>query len=293
MELLWTVGVMVAVEVVLLMLRDRSARLEVERLIERAGLPAESRLVEAAVKWQRRRQTILLTGMLAGTLVAGGVVLLVHNGLHFGFASGDVFDKRLLSWLFAAAAVAGAGGLATLAYNYRIVRSAGGGQRAAALRPRRLADYLSPLEIAIQYSCLVLPLVGIGMGVVVLGTAEHPARGWILVVSGLVAVPSWALGLLLQRRALQVNQPAGDKAELLWQEALRASTLRDLGASVLTICWLLGAAFPMSFDWPPDAPHFVQRLAPVLFLVAAAMLFARGVVAASRRGLGRVQRIAG
>lgn len=291
---LWLIGATVGVVVLLWIQRRRSAQLEVNRLIERAGLPAEPRLVEAALTWQQRRQETLLIGILIGTVAAGAVVLLVRNGLHVGLASSDVADDGLLTWLLAAAAVAGAGGLATLAYNYRVVReSRSEGRRTATLRPRQLADYLSPWEIVIQYSCLVLPLVAIGLGVVILGTADRPASGWILIVSGLVAVPLWALGLFLQRRALLVNRPSGDKAVLLWQEALRASTLRDVGSSVLMICWMLGAALPMSFQWPSGTPHFVQPVATVAFLVSVVMLCGRGVLAASRRGLGRVQRIAG
>jgi hypothetical protein len=62
---------------------------------------------------------------------------------------------------------------------------------------------------------------------------------------------------------------------------------------VLTVSWLLGAAMPMSFEWPSDVPGYVEPLATVLFLVSVALWCTALMVAASRRGLQRVQRVAG
>jgi hypothetical protein len=292
MDVLWLVAMMVLATGVMWTQRRKAAQTEVNRLVGRGGLPPEPDLVEAALQWYLRRQEVLLLGLLAGTLAAGVIVVLAYLGLGIGFETGAVLDVRLLTWMLAAAAAAG--GIATLGLSYRTVRaSRSDGRRTAALRPRRLSDYLSPIEIAIHYGAIVLPLVAIGLGIVVLGSNDHPARGWILIGSGLAAVPLWGTGVLLQRAALRVNQPSGREAELRWQEALRATTLRDLGSSMITVSWLLGASIPMSFQWPSDAPAFAEPLSVVLFVVAVGLLCVMWTVAASRRGLRRVDRVVG
>lgn len=292
MDVLWLVAALVLMSVVLWVQRRKAAQREVDRRVERAGLPGDRDLVEAALEWYRRRQEILILGVLAGVLVGGAAVVLVHLGIDLGFVPGTALDTRLFTWLLAA--MAAFGGFATLINGYRTVRAArSDGPRLAALRPRKLSDYLSPIEIAIYGGCVVLPLVGAALGVVVLGTNERPGRGWILIGSGLAGVVVWAIGLLLTRTALRVNQPSGREAELRWQEAFRATTLRDIGSAVLTVAWLLGAAMPMSFEWPSDVPGYVEPLATVLFLVAVALWCTALMVAASRYGLQRVQRVAG
>ncbi|MGW7681099.1 hypothetical protein ACWGID_10195 [Kribbella sp. NPDC054772] len=293
MDLFWLVAIMVAAALVLWVLRRKLAAAEVNRLVERGGLPAEPELVGAASKWYLRRQEILLLGLLIGILAGGAIAWLAHQGVGVGLTTGVGIDIRLLTWMLALAAAAG--GLANLVHSYRTVRlSRANGPRMAALRPRQLVDYLGPIEIAIQYAVVVLPLVTIGLGgLVVLGSDDHPARGWILIGSGLAAVPLWGCGLLLQRKALQVSQSSSRDAELHWQEAMRATTLRDLGSSAVTVCWLLGAGIPMSFEWPSDIPGFVDPLVSVLFLVAVGFFSVTSMAASSRSGLQRVQRVAG
>jgi hypothetical protein len=291
-DVLWVVAMMAFATGLMWTQRKKSARTEVNRLVDRGGLPPEPDLVESALRWYEHRQEVLLLGLLAGTLAAGGIVVVTYLGMDIGFETGAVVDVRLLSWLLAAAAAAG--GIATLGLSYRTVRaSRTDGPRMAALRPRRLRDYLSPIEIAIHYGAIVLPLAAIGLGILVLGSNDHPARGWILIGSGSAAVPLWASGLLLQRMALRVNQPSGREAELRWQEAMRATTLRDLGSSAITVSWLLGASIPMSFQWPSDVPGFAEPLSVVLFVVAVGLMCVMWAVAASRPGLRRVQRVVG
>ncbi|MEV5967709.1 hypothetical protein AB0L70_38435 [Kribbella sp. NPDC051952] len=291
-DVLWIVAMMVIATGIMWTQRRKMAKTEVDRLVARGGLPPERDLVESALKWYERRQAVLLLGLLAGTLAGGAIVVLAYVGMDIGFETGAVIDVRLLTWMVAAASAAG--GIATLGLSYRTVRASRiDGPRMAALRPRRLSDYLSPIEIAIHYGSLVLPLVAVGLGIVVLGSNDKPVRGWILIGSGLAAVPLWAVGAALQRMALRVNQPSGRQAELHWQEALRATTLRDLGSSMITVSWLLGASIPMSFQWPADAPAFAEPLSEVLFLVAVGLMCVMWGVAASRRGLQRVQRVVG
>jgi hypothetical protein len=258
-------------------------------------------LVAPAKVWFRQRQTILVLGVLAGTVVAGvvlGVADAVFGGkLDLGPAFGsDSFeltvDLRLLAWFLAITAAWG--GVATLLHGYRAVRLARvDGPRAAALRPRKLSDYLNPIEIAIYYLIVVIPLICVGLGVVVLGSADHPGRGWVLVASGAIAVLLWGGGVFVQRLALGVSQVSGRPEQLLWQEALRATVLRDLGTAMLAVSWLLGAMVPLSFSWPSDVPASFEWVGWWLVLGALVLTGIANAVAASRWGLPRVRRVVG
>lgn len=292
MDLAWVMAMLVGASAVLWMQRGKAAQREVDRLVGRGGLPPDPDLVEPALRWLRRRQETVILGVLTGTLAGGLIVLLIDQVVDIKLVDNTGLDVRLLTWLLGVTAAVG--GFATLAHSYRTVRASQGvGPRTAALRPRRLSDYLSPVEIAIHHGAVAVPLIAAGLGVVVLGSADHPERGWILVISGLLAVPLCAAGLLLQRMALGVHQPSGREAELRWQEALRATTLRDLGSAVVTVSWLLGAAIPLAFEWPHDVPGFVGPLDLVLFGVSLLAVVVVSLVALSRRGLQRVQRVVG
>jgi hypothetical protein len=291
MDLLWLVGTMAFALVLLLIFHKKAAKAEVDRLVTRGGLPPEPELVASALRWHERRQVIMIAGTLIGVVVGGVIVVIADLVLEIDLVASDGLDVRLLTWVLAAAAAVGGG--ATLLHSYRSVLAARtGGPRTAALRPRQLSDYLSPIEIAIHRGAVLLPLAAVGLGVVVLIGSDHPASGWILIASGLIAVPLWVVGLWLQQLALRVNQDSRGEIELRWQEALRAATLRDLGSAVVTVSWLLGAGVPMSFQWPSDIPGFVEPVTTGLFLVAMAALCVIWSVAASRRGLQRVQRVA-
>jgi hypothetical protein len=291
MDLLWLVAVMTLALAVLWAFRKKSAKAEVDRLVTLGGLPPEPGLVASALRWHERRQVIMIVGTLFGVLAGGAVIVLADLALDIDLVASEGLDVRLMTWMFAAAAAAG--GVATLLHSYRSVLAARtDGPRAAALRPRQLDDYLSPIEIAVHRGAVVLPLAAVGLGVVVLGGSDHPASGWILVASGLIAVPLCVAGLWLQQLALRVNQSSGGEVELRWQEALRAATLRDLGTAIVTVSWLLGTSVPLSFEWPSDVPGFVEPVAMVLFAVATAALCLIWGIAASRRGLQRIHRVA-
>ncbi|WP_433159186.1 hypothetical protein [Kribbella sp. CA-247076] len=252
--------------------RKSAARAEVSRWVGRGGLPAEPDLVAAAQTWFERRQTSVAIGVWVGMML-GGVLLLV---------TGAGLNPAVLTWWFAAVLLGG--GIATCARSYLAVRNARADEpRAAALRPRRLVDYLSAFEIWLQYGLLAVPLLA-----AVLGLFALHSGGWTLVAGGLVAVPMAAAAFYLQRLSLLLRQSATDAAGLQWQEAFRAVTLRDLGLAGMTISWLLGAAAALSFEWPDDVPGFVQPATYVLFLGSTLLIVASLVVSVSRRGLRRV-----
>ncbi|GAA0626882.1 hypothetical protein HPO96_36290 [Kribbella sandramycini] len=290
--MLVVLGVMVVALVIIWSQRKRAAEAEVNRLLRSGGLPADAELCESARLWFVRRQDIVVLGVLAGVVVTTVGLLVADLGFGADLVTGGELDLRLLTLLFAF--VAALGGVATLVHGYRAVRlSRVEGARQAALRPRRLDDYLNPIEVFAHRVIVVVPLVCVGLGVVVLGSADRPARGWILIGSGVLAVLLWAGGVWLQRMALGVSQASGRPEQLLWQEALRAATLRDLGSAMIAVCWLLGAAVPSSFEWPADVPAAFEWVGFAMFLVSMGLICVTTAVAVSRWGLGRVRRVVG
>ena len=271
----WMAVVTVALGLTLV-LRKATARNGVRRLVEGAGLPDEPDLVTAAQAWFQRRQAVVTIGFWLGMMAGGALLLITRSSL----------DSPLLIWWIAPAVLGGS--VATWVESYRMLRTADGGPRAAALRPRRLMDYLSGFEIAIQYGLVAVPLLTAGLGILVLTTADHPGRGWRLVVGGVAAVPLAAVAFFLQRLSLRASHPVGRESELRWREAFRAAMLRDLGMAGIAVSWVLGAAAALSFDWPDDVPGFVEPLTSVVFLGSTFLGVASVLVAMSKHGLRRV-----
>ncbi len=269
----WMLG-MTAATILAWFVRKSAARAEVGRWVERGGLPglpAEPELVAAAQAWFQRRQASVLIGTWIGMMVGGVVLLIAGAGLDVVF---------LACWF---AAVIFAAGIVTCVQSYRAVRKArADGPRAAALRPRRLADYLSEFEIWVQYGLIAVPVLVAALGLLALSSG-----GLLLVVGGLVAVPMMAAAFYLQRLLLHVSQPAGREAELQWQEVFRAARLRDLGAVGIWLSWLLGAA-ALSFDRPADVPGFVPTATYLLFGGSTILICASVVVSVTKHGLRRV-----
>ncbi|MFB6721387.1 hypothetical protein ACFCV3_14540 [Kribbella sp. NPDC056345] len=284
-------GLAMVILVVVWSQRKKTARSEVNRLIQHGGLPADPDLAESAIGWFQRRVGMLTMGYLLGILVGGVVLLFSGRAFRFGPETGSGAGLGPIVWAFAAAAFIG-GGL-TLLDAYRAVRrSKVDGPRTATLRPRRLGDYLTPVETAIHYGVVAIPLVCIGLGVGVLSSDNRPARGWLLVASGSVAVLLWGVGLALERMALRVSQPSGRPAQLLWHEAYRAATLRDLGTAIITVSWLLGASVPSSFEWQGHAMYFGD-VAFGLFVVSMGLVLVHSWIPMTPWALRRVRRVAG
>ncbi|GAB3954343.1 hypothetical protein GCM10029976_096430 [Kribbella albertanoniae] len=289
--MLAVLGLAVVILVVVWSQRKKTARSEVNRLIRQGGLPADPDLAEAAIGWFQRRVGVLSIGYLLGILVGGVVLLFSGQAFQFGPDSEGGSGLGPIVWAFAAASFIGGG--ATLLDAYRAVRrSKVDGPRTATLRPRRLGDYLTPVETAIHYGVVAIPLVCIGLGVGVLSSDNRPARGWLLVASGSVAVLLWGAGIALERMALRVSQSSGRPAQLLWQEAYRAATLRDLGTAIITVSWLLGASVPSSFDWRGH-PMYFWDVAFGVFLVSMVLMLVNSWIPMTPWALRRVRRVVG
>lgn len=234
--------------VVMILFRRPAAARDVDRFLERSGLPAEAELIAATFARFERRQVVIAVGAWVGSVA--GIAIFVRL---------DAGATALAWWM--AAGITGVA-IAICVLHIGAVRADGArGPRAASLRQRRLLDFLSPTYVALQYGFLLLPLLTGSFGLrIVLGQGDA-ALGWALIAAAGGAVLIVAGATVLQRWMLQVNQPAGQAVELRWSEAIRAMMLRDLASVMVGASWALGgsvlatataerpAEFPASMEW--------------------------------------------
>lgn len=245
-----------------------------------AGLPNETEQVQAAAKRFRQRQEARTLGSwLGGT--TGLIVLAALGapiiGLLWSALSGMLGVAIAISWLHG-----------------RAIRTAGQeGPRLARLGQRRLRDYLIWPELVAQYAVLVLPVATAVIGVVVLAGYDDPRTGWTLVGVAVPCLLICGFVLVLQRRVLELSQPAAGESELRWEEALRAATLRDLSETMMWAAWLLGGGAIITVDLPSRLPSFVEPLSYVLFGGGIAVLAVAQLSSSGKWGLRRSQRALG
>ena len=144
-----------------------------------------------------------------------------------------------------------------------------------------------------QYGVLILPLATAGLGVVVLARYDEAGVGWTLIGVGVVCLLICAFALVLQQRVLHLSQAASEESALRWEEALRASTLRDLSEVMMWACWLLGGAAIITADLPAGLPAFVEPLMYVLFGGGIVGMLVAQTSASGKWGLWRSQRAIG
>lgn len=152
----------------------------------------------------------------------------------FQFDVADTTDSRLSSWFIVGAAFAGAGaGTAVAAFTGtrsvapdtpRVARSGAVG----------VADYLAPFErigarIVIVLS-LAVAVVGTALTIAGVSDSLFP-----VVFFAVVGVVSLVLFEVVGRRIVDLSQPAGSTAELVWDDAVRALLLRDMVTAPLAL----------------------------------------------------------
>ena len=167
-------------------------------------------------------------GAIIGALVVGGAAVA-------GFATGIVggFEPGVTT-LFVVGAVFAGVGLGTA------VAALTGKKQVPSDQPRvarsgvaTVGDYISPLE---RVGAWVV--VAIAVSVAVWTAFVDPGSGRLVVPTALFAVTA-ALTLVLfevaSRRIVEASQPAGSTAEMVWDDALRSSAIRDLVTAPLSL----------------------------------------------------------
>lgn len=118
--------------------------------------------------------------------------------------------------------------------------------RIARLSTPTLRDYLPALEyvgtIVVVVGAVVVPIVALPIGL--LYTGLDPADTVTPIVLSFLAVASLVAVLFVARRLLDRGQRAGSTLELAWDDAIRATALRDL-ISVPLILGFAGMLVPL------------------------------------------------
>jgi len=167
-------------------------------------------------------------GGLVGAFVVGG-------GAMAAFASGliDEFDPALTRLFIIGAVFAGLGlGTAIAAMTGKKALDSDG-PRVARSRAASVGDYAAPVErIGARVSVAVVVVVFLGIAI------SQPPTAGLVVAIGFFAVASvltLAVFEMAGRRIVGASQPAGSTAELVWDDAIRASVLRDLITAPLSL----------------------------------------------------------
>ena len=167
-------------------------------------------------------------GAIVGALALGGAAVL-------GFATGVIgnFEPSLTTLFIIGAIFAGVGvGTAIAALT--------GKKEVPSDRPRvarsgaaSVADYIAPIErIGARVTVGIVIAVAVGIAV------TRPAADGLLLPVAFFAVAATLTLVLFEiasRRIVAASQPAGSTAELVWDDAIRASVVRDLVTAPLAL----------------------------------------------------------
>ena len=160
-------------------------------------------------------------GAIIGALAVGGAAVL-------GFATGAFGDSEPgLTTLFIVGAVFAGVGIGTA------IAALTGKKEVPSDRPRvarsgaaTVADYIAPIE-RIGARVAVVIVVSVAVGLAVAGSSTDGPLFSVAFFAA-AAVTTLALFEIASRRIVGASQPAGSTAELVWDDAIRASVVRDL-----------------------------------------------------------------
>ncbi len=243
--------------------RDQLVEREIRRLQRVAGLPDPGADRPRLNARMRVRQSGRVLG-LGAMFLAGGVAAAWHGEIP-------------MPWMVIVLPVAAALGTGL---GHLRPGAAGARPRVAQLRPRELADYVTPGELTLARGAGMVAAVAPVLLVAGAVAGSPSARAIAGAAAGMavIAVAAWLMVRTLGEnlaRPVELGTPAG----LAWEEVVRAQTLRDLlgcaalasaggGAAVLVTTANVSAGWP---DWFRGAAY---GMLVVALLVIAAQLAA-------------------
>jgi len=214
---------------------------------------------------------------IGGAVFAVAALLLVEAGIPVGsdsdFSSFVIVGGAFVGTALGTGVASMSGGLKRSDDRVRVARA----------QAVDVPDYVAPLELAGARIAVALAAVGAVVAVV---SAASP--GLIALAAGLAAAAVVALVVfeLVSRRIVRRPQPVGTPVELAWDDALRASLLRDiitaplaLGAYALFLGGIaLSAALAASIG---GVPGTVVQVAIIGILLLAAVALVVVAIASS------------
>ncbi|MFC0627546.1 hypothetical protein [Kribbella deserti] len=258
------------------------------RYVRLSWLPPDQASYHEALRQERRRLSTRLYSALGGLALAGLVLtlpLLLSEQRGIFESSMRLQAALAVSWLGLLLSI-WLGQLREVRRRRSLVTA-----RAAQLRPRRFADYLTPMEI-------ITSVVPAGLAVwpallaIVLLDAGDQGLAWLLFAVSLLQMVFLLMVGLLARAALLLPSLATSESQLRWEEAERARNLRDIAQ--------LAAQFGMGFGgfWPfmiqlqasSPLPLAVSMLTTLLFGLSTVPLAYLTYASHNAAAVGRSQR---
>jgi hypothetical protein len=177
------------------------------------------------------RERAHLVGTIAGIVVGFVLILVLPTTVRRHLATDLLFFPPPL--LFAVFGLILGVTVAPVATAAMSLRRRNGTRIARAITPS-IDDYVPRSEIWPAAAAAACVAVTLSVGVALVGSHGSTDRGPLLLshgaMFGYVALAALLIGKLLSRRILQTGQVAASGQELAWDDALRASTLRDLSS---------------------------------------------------------------
>jgi hypothetical protein len=219
LPLIITITVALVIVVVVTLVRGVSVS-RVQRFGRSVGLQVPAGLETSIRSRLARRALFGSIGALVATVVILGVILL-------GVLP---YDRQSTIWLVLGGLFAGAGAGSALAALTERATAAPDSARFARSGAVDLGDYLAPVEL-VGVRVVVGASVAVLLGSIVVGVTRVEAWSATLVVASVVvalAVASLVVFEVAGRRIIDRGRPAGSPAELAWDDAMRATSLREL-----------------------------------------------------------------
>jgi len=198
----------------------------------RAHRHAASIRIDLPERLERTVAARLMAGSRGGSL--GGLVFTAAAALAFHFEVGVGNDSQLTGLFIVGSAFAGvASGTAVAALTGSRTISPDR-PRVARARAVAVSDYLAPFELI---GARIVVFAAVGVLLVTTVVAAPGAGGSLFAIAffAIFGALSLALFEVASRRIVDLSQPAGSTAELVWDDAIRASSLRDLVTAPLAL----------------------------------------------------------
>ena len=202
----------------------------------------------------------------------GGLVFLVAAIIITSAGNGLNGDPTLSFWFVTGAAIVGTSVGTAVAALVGRPDVASDTTRVARSGVAAVADYLVPLELIGARVVVVLSVVATVVTAVLAGSVDS-----VFPISFFTALGAASLVFfeVASRRIVDVSQPAGSTGELVWDDAVRASSLRDLLVAPLilgTYSLIVVVAALLSDTVDPDAETVNSALgigAPLLIIAVS------------------------
>jgi len=208
--------------------RPHSHERAVLKFAENVGLPLPQRLAEPILHRMLARRRSSTVGGMVGAVATALVLLVSPSGSDNGSLLTPLF---IVAGIFAGATI----GTSVSAVKSSSVRAPSEKARYARVHAVELHDYVSRVELWLARVPVVLAVVAVVAGVTLAGAGVMNYTGLTALLASialsLVAVSTLIAHEVVGRRVVAMGNHVGSPEELVWEDALRAMTIRELAVA--------------------------------------------------------------